>query len=90
MELTDNILLCGRSIQNASRGYDGQLAELLLFDDTLSAAQIEALYWLDAVRGSFSYELLLAKQNVFRSWPDRLQAGPRRPKNIVGFLSSDK
>ncbi len=46
MDLTGNIFLCGRAKDNSSRGFDGQLTELLLFDDALSSQQIEALYWI--------------------------------------------
>ena len=46
MNLTDNIYLCGRTRNNQSRGFDGLLAELLLFDTPLTKLQIEALYWI--------------------------------------------
>ena len=45
MNLTGNIILCGRSEGDAARGYDGQLAELTIFDSALTATQIEALYY---------------------------------------------
>ena len=46
MNLTGNVFLCGRAIENNSRGFDGQLTELLLFDNSLTGEQIEALYWI--------------------------------------------
>ena len=46
MNLTGNIFLCGRARDNDSRGFDGQLTELLLFDASLTGEQIEALYWI--------------------------------------------
>ena len=49
MMLDDNIYLCGRTIRNNSRGFDGQLAELLIFDASLTAAQIEGLYMIEQV-----------------------------------------
>lgn len=47
--LDDNIYLCGRTLRNNSRGFDGQLAELLIFDTSLTADQINGLYLLEPV-----------------------------------------
>lgn len=46
INLTGNIFLCGRDKGNDSRGFDGQLTELLLFDSSLTGEQVEALYWI--------------------------------------------
>ena len=45
MDLSGNIVLCGRTEGDAARGYDGQLAELTIFDSALTATQIQALYY---------------------------------------------
>ena len=51
MNLTGNIILCGRLEGDAARGYDGQLAELTIFDSALTAPQIEALYYAVSTLG---------------------------------------
>ena len=47
--MDDNIYLCGRTVRNNSRGFDGQLSELLIFDSSLTAEQIEGLYLIETV-----------------------------------------
>lgn len=45
MDLDGEIFLCGRSSGDVTRGYEGLLAELSIFDSTLTASQIEALFY---------------------------------------------
>lgn len=45
MELDGDIYLCGRTQRDSSRGFEGKLAELSLFDASLTAPQVEALYY---------------------------------------------
>ena len=49
LTVDDNIYLCGRTARNNSRGFDGQLSELLIFDTSLTAEQIEGLYLIETV-----------------------------------------
>ena len=44
MMLTGNIVLCGRSTGDATRGYSGRLAELAIWNNALTAPQILAIF----------------------------------------------
>lgn len=44
MHINGNIVLCGRSDESAMRGYSGSLAELAIWDGTLTPAQVAAIY----------------------------------------------
>lgn len=44
MNIDGKIVLCGRSDRDMTRGYSGQLAELAIWDGSLSSAQVAAIY----------------------------------------------
>lgn len=44
MNLTSEIALCGKNATDQSRGYDGQLSQLIFFNSSVSATQVDALY----------------------------------------------
>ncbi len=44
LDIDGNMVLCGRSDDTAQRGYTGSLAELAIWDTTLTAQQVSAIY----------------------------------------------
>ena len=44
MNIDGMIVLCGRSDRDVQRGYSGQLAELAIWDESLSPAQVAHIY----------------------------------------------
>lgn len=48
MSIDGNIVLCGRSDRDMARGYTGMLAELAIWDSSLSEAQVARIF--NAVR----------------------------------------
>lgn len=69
MNLTGPIVLCGRSTNDTTRGYNGRLTHLALFDQAITPLEAYAIYTqvhLTALPLSFSATLIQGVWAVFR------------------------